>query len=127
MLSPKPETLPSISMNCKVSSRLRSPWPNSNTKSLLICRNLPYPISKVGYKVFVKAQLFRTTQPFKKLSEKYLEKYLGYYEIISQPDTLLFNLCLLESICFVHLVFYVSILEPAISNTFIKKLNLSQH
>jgi len=34
---------------------------------------------KVGDKVFIKAQFFRTTQPSKKLSEK----YLGPYEIIA--------------------------------------------
>ena len=115
LLSPKPETLPSISMNSKVLSRPRSPQPNSSTKSLLICRNLLYPISKVGYKVFMRAQLFRTIQ----FSKKFSEKCLDHYKIISQPDTLLFTLCLLKSVCFVHLVFYVFILEPAISNIFL--------
>ena len=43
---------------------------------------------KVGDKVFVKAQFFQIIQPSKKLSEK----YLGLYEIISQPGTLLFTL-----------------------------------
>jgi len=35
----------------------------------------PTPDFKVGDKVFVKAQFFRTTQPSKKLSEKYLKPY----------------------------------------------------
>jgi len=39
------------------------------------------PDFEVGDKVFVKAQFFRTTQPSKKLSEK----YLGPYKIISVP------------------------------------------
>ena len=39
----------------------------------------PTPDFKVGNKVFVKAQFFQTTQPSKKLSEK----YLGSYEIIA--------------------------------------------
>ena len=39
----------------------------------------PAPDFKVGDKVFVKAQFFRTTWPLKKLSEKYLKPY----EIIS--------------------------------------------
>jgi len=39
----------------------------------------PTPDFKVGDKVFVKAQFFRTTRPSKKLSEK----YLGPYEIIA--------------------------------------------
>ena len=73
---------------------------------------------KVGDKVFVKAQFFRTTRPSKKLSKK----YLGPYEIISQPGTLLFTLRLLESMCSVHPVFHVSMLEPAISNTFSERI-----
>jgi len=41
--------------------------------------NIPLaPDFKVGNKVFVKAQFFRTTQPSKKLSEK----YFGPYKII---------------------------------------------
>ena len=59
------------------------------------------PDFKVGDKVFVKAQFFQTTQPSKKLSEKYLRPY----EIITQPGTLLFTLCLPESMCSVHPVF----------------------
>ena len=47
----------------------------------------PAPDFKVGDKVFVKAQFFWTTQPSKKLSEK----YLGSYEIIAQSSTLLFT------------------------------------
>ena len=42
-------------------------------------RHFPTPDFKVSDKVFVKAQFFRTTQPLKKLSEK----YLGPYEIIA--------------------------------------------
>jgi len=44
-------------------------------------RRSPTPNFKVGDKVFVKAQFFRTTRPSKKLSKKYLVPY----EIISQP------------------------------------------
>jgi len=35
----------------------------------------PAPDFKVGDKVFIKAQFFQTTQPSKKLSEKYLRPY----------------------------------------------------
>ena len=42
-------------------------------------RRSPTPDFKVGDKVFVKAQFFRTTRPSKKLSEK----YLGPYEVIT--------------------------------------------
>ena len=79
------------------------------------------PDFKVDDKVFVKAQFFQITQPLKKLSEK----YLGPYKIIAQPDTLLFTLRLPESICSVHPVFHVSMLEPAISNTFSERIQLA--
>ena len=81
----------------------------------------PAPDFKVGDKVFVKAQFFQTTQPSKKLSEK----YLGPYKIISQPGTLSFTLHLSESMCSVHPVFYVSMLEPATSNTFSERIQLA--
>ena len=81
----------------------------------------PTPNFKVGDKVFVKAQFFRTTWPLKKLSEK----YLGPYKIITQFDTLSFTLHLPESMHSVHLVFYVSILEPTMSNTFSKRIQLA--
>ena len=78
----------------------------------------PTPDFKVGDKVFVKAQFFWTTRPSKKLSKKYLRPY----KIIVQPGTLLFTLCLSESIYSVHPVFYVSMLEPTTSNTFSKRI-----
>jgi len=81
----------------------------------------PAPDFKVGDKVFVKAQFFRTTQPSKKLSEK----YLGPYKIISQPGTLSFTLRLPESMSSVHLVFHVSMLEPTTSNTFSERIQLA--
>jgi len=81
-------------------------------------RRFPTPDFKVGDKVFVKAQFFRTTQPSKKLSKK----YLGPYEIIAQPGTLLFTLCLPESMRSVHPVFHVSMLKPATSNTFSERI-----
>ena len=84
-------------------------------------RRSPAPDFKVGDKVFVKAQFFRTTQPSKKLSEKYLRPY----KIISQPGTLSFTLCLPESMYSVHPVFHVSMLEPTTSNTFSKRIQLA--
>ena len=81
----------------------------------------PAPDFKVGDKVFVKAQFFWTTQPSKKLSKK----YLGPYKIISQPSTLSFTLWLLESMHSVHSVFHVSMLEPAMSNTFSERIQLA--
>ena len=78
----------------------------------------PTPDFKVDDKVFVKAQFFRTTWPSKKLSKK----YLGPYEIISQPGTLSFTLRLPESMRSVHPVFHVSMLEPTTSNTFSERI-----
>ena len=78
----------------------------------------PVPDFKVGDKVFVKAQFFQTTQPSKKLSKKYLRPY----KIISQPSILLFTLRLPKSICSVHPVFHVSMLEPTTFNTFSKRI-----
>ena len=73
---------------------------------------------KVGDKVFIKAKFFQTTRPLKKLSKKYLKSY----KIIAQPGTLLFTLCLPESMHFVHPVFHVSMLKPAMFNTFSEKI-----
>ena len=81
----------------------------------------PAPDFKVGNKVFVKAQFFQTIHPSKKLSEKYLRSY----KIIAQPSTLLFTLCLPESMCSVYPVFHVSMLEPTTSNTFSKRIQLA--
>ena len=79
------------------------------------------PDFKVDDEVFVKAQFFQTIQPSKKL----FKKYLGSYKIISQPSTLSFTLQLPESMCSVHPVFHVSMLEPAISNTFSERIQLA--
>jgi len=83
-------------------------------------QHLPTPDFKVDNKVFIKAQFFQTTQPSKKLSKK----YLGLYEIIAQSGILLFTLHLPESMHSVHLVFHVSMLEPATSNTFSERIQL---
>ena len=79
------------------------------------------PGFKVGNKVFIKAQFFWTTQPSKKLSEKYLRPY----KIITQPSILLFTFRLPESMCSVHSVFHVSMLETATSNTFSERIQLA--
>jgi len=79
------------------------------------------PDFKIGDKVFVKAQFFRTTWPSKKLSEKYLR----LYKVIAQPSTLSFILRFLESMCFIHLVFHVFMLKPAMSNSFSQRTQLA--
>jgi len=62
----------------------------------------------------MKAQYCWTTRLSKKLSKK----YLGPYEIIAQPSLQSFTLCFPDTMKAVHPVFYVSMLEPATSNTF---------
>jgi len=69
---------------------------------------------QVGQSVFVRSQYFWTTRPSKKLSKK----YLGPYEIIVQPSPQFFTLYLLDTMRAAHPVFHVSMLEPAIPNTF---------
>jgi len=72
-------------------------------------RRLPAPDFKIGQKVYVKAQFFRTTRPSKKLSEK----SLGPYEIIAQAGSNSFTLRLPQSMRAIHPVYHVSMLETA--------------
>ena len=76
-------------------------------------RRTPAPDFKVGDKVFVKAEHFRTTRPSKKLSEK----NLGPFEIIAQVGRASFTLQLPDQLRAVHPVFHVSQLEPETPNT----------
>jgi hypothetical protein len=52
------------------------------------------------------------TRPSKKLAEK----YLGPFDIIARPGTHSFTLRLPERLCFIHPIFHISQLEPAIPN-----------
>ena len=64
----------------------------------------------------MKAQFFHTTQPSKKLAEK----YLGPFEIIAQVGTHSYMLRLPDSMWAVHPVFHISMLEPAHGNTILE-------
>src|SRR5467141_2030076 len=75
-------------------------------------RQLPAPEFKIGSHTYIKAQFFHTTRPSKKLSDK----FLGLYEILAQPGTHSITLRLPDSLCTVHPVFHVSMLEPATPN-----------
>ena len=76
-------------------------------------RNRMPPLDfKVGDQAFVKAKFFRTTQPSKKLSEK----YFGPYRIIAQAGPLSWTLHLPDSMRAVHPVFHISMLESAVSD-----------
>ena len=69
---------------------------------------------KIGDKVFVKSDNIRTTRPSKKLAEK----FLGPFEILAQVGSVSFTLRLPDSMCGIHPVFHVSMLEPSAPNEF---------
>ena len=61
---------------------------------------------------FRESKVFCSTQPSHNLSEK----YLGPFEILVKAGTHSYTLCILDTIHGVHLVFHVSMLEPATPN-----------
>ena len=69
---------------------------------------------KIGDKVFIRSDNICTTQPSKKLAEK----FLGPFEILAQVGSISFTLCLPDSMCGIHPVFHVSMLEPSTPNEF---------
>ena len=71
-------------------------------------RREPPPDLQIGQHVYVDAQHIRTTRPARKLAEK----YLGPFEILSQPGPQSFLLRLPEDYKSVHPIFHVSQLEP---------------
>ena len=74
---------------------------------------IPPPDFKVGDQVFVKAKFLHTTRPTKKLSGKYLRPY----KIINQAGPLSWTLRLSDSMCVIHPIFHVSMLEPCTPNS----------
>ena len=66
----------------------------------------------VGQQEFVKAKFFYMTQPSKKLSKK----FLGPFEILAKAGTHSYTLWLPDTICGVHPIFHVFMLEPATLN-----------
>ncbi len=76
------------------------------------CQN-PAPPFKVGDKVFLSSKHIKTTRP----TAKFAEKYLGPFEIISQPGSHSFTLKFLSDLHAIHPVFHVSQLEPVEENT----------
>ena len=63
---------------------------------------------KIGDKVFLRADFIRTTQPSKKLADK----YLGPFEIIGIAGPMSFILQLPDNYRRLHPVWHVSQLEP---------------
>ena len=76
------------------------------------------PEFPIGSRAFVKVQFFCTTCPSKKLADK----FLGPYEVIAHPGTHSVMLWLPDNLCTVHPVFHVSMLEPAIPNTILNRV-----
>jgi hypothetical protein len=70
------------------------------------------PNFKIGDKVFVKGEFINTTQPSKKLSDK----YYGTYSIIGQAGSLYFILKLPDNMQAIHPIYHVSMLESAPPN-----------
>ena len=66
----------------------------------------------IGQQAFVKAKFFCTTC----LSHKLSKKFLGPFEILAKAGTHSYTLHLPDTICSVHPIFHVSMLEPAIPN-----------
>ena len=85
-------------------------WYSTSTNK---CRTPPLDF-KVGDKVFVKSDNIHTTQPSKKLAEK----FLGLFEILAQVSSISFTLHLPDSMHGIHPVFHVSMLEPSAPNEF---------
>ena len=71
------------------------------------------PLLEVGQEVFVKAKYFRMTRPSHKLSAR----FEGPFKVIAQPGPQSYILKLPDSLRSVHLVFHISMLEPATLNT----------
>ncbi len=76
-------------------------------------RRNPAPPFKVGDKVFLNSKHIKTTRP----TAKFAEKFLGPFEIISQPGSHSFTLKLPLDLRAIHPVFHVSQLEPVEENT----------
>ena len=74
----------------------------------------------MGSHVFVEAQFFRTTQPSKKLTEKYLSPF----EVIARVGSHSYTLRLLDSMRAIHPIFHVSMLEPATLNLIPNRIQL---
>ena len=76
------------------------------------------PDFQVGQQVYVSAEHIHTTQPSKKLSEK----YLGPFDIIACPGTHSFTLQLSDHFCAIQPIFHVSQLEPLVLNTILNHI-----
>ena len=72
-------------------------------------RRTPAPKIEVGDCMFILAKFIKSTQPTKKLAEK----YLGPFEVIGKPGTHSYLIKLPNYLCAIYLVFHISQIEPA--------------
>ncbi len=91
------------------------PWSNKSLNTIesqlmMSCPGRPYLVS---VKVFLNSKHIKTTHP----TAKFAEKFLGPFEIISQPGSHSFMLKLLSDLHAIHSVFHVSQLKPVEENT----------
>ncbi|KAF8831748.1 hypothetical protein HHX47_DHR1001045 [Lentinula edodes] len=77
-------------------------------------KRISHPEFPIGSEVFVLAKHIRSTRP----TEKFSEKYLGPFKVISRPGTLSYELKLPDYLRRIHPVFHVSQLEPVTPNPF---------
>ncbi|KAF8825021.1 hypothetical protein HHX47_DHR7000368 [Lentinula edodes] len=77
-------------------------------------KRILHPEFPIGSEVFVLAKHIRSTHP----TEKFSEKYLGPFKVISRPGTLSYELKLPDYLRWIHPVFHVSQLEPVTLNPF---------
>ena len=71
------------------------------------------PDFPLGSEAYVCMEFFRITCPSKKL----FDQTSGPFKVITQPGSHSYTLCLPNSMCLVHLVFHVLMLEPHTPNT----------
>ena len=75
-------------------------------------KRMPAPQFAIRQQAFVKAKFFRTTHPSHKLSDK----YLGPFKILAKAGSHSYTLRLPDTLCGVHPIFHVSMLEPTTPN-----------
>ena len=110
----KPKTTQSTSTNYTNKSTPTSPMCKSNTPPPPINIRPHYQTSRDSDKVFIRSDNIHTTQPSKKLAEK----FLGPFEILAQVGSISFTLHLPNSMHGIHPVFHISMLEPSTPNEF---------
>ena len=107
----KPETMWLTLMNYTNNSALTYP---------MCKRDTPPPLINIGLCHWISRSVTNnicTTQPSKKLAEK----FIGPFEILAQVGSISFTLHLPNSMCGIHPIFHISMLEPSTPNEFLNQ------